>query len=1002
MLPSTRRWLLPVTVCLAVLVFLAIPGTASAGDDSAEAGKILDQIRVNKGICVLLSPHPNGLAVALARQSELTVYVQLPTEKAAQQTRWELDGTGLLGTRIYVEEGPWSRIHLADNLADALVVTDAGAKTLPEDRNELARVVRPLGTLLIGQEKIVKPYPKEVDDWTHPFKGPDNNPQSYDQIARAPYLTQFLAEPWYVPFPEITVTSAGRVFKAFGHVGFKRRDWPWVNTLVAINGYNGTMLWKRSTEEGFNIHRNTMIATPEILYFADSKSCKLIDPASGEVKDEIVAPQQATGPVWKWMALEDGILYAVVGEEEPKDQVLRGTQTTAGWPWAPMTKLYDQEEYVWGFGRTVMAIDPKSKQVLWMHKETEPIDGRAVAMKNGRIYYYCEHKFVACLDAKEGKPLWRTTDPELLKAIGPSLHAQRPDWGYSSSCYMKCTDEAVYFAGPQREQLVAISAENGKLLWNHPHGNFQLVIREEGLYAMGRTGPTILFEPLTGKIVKELAEMAHRGNCTRATGTIDSIFARGHEHGGTMRLPVASNQPQRIALMRPGCHDGVIAAGGQLYWGPWMCDCSLSLVGLISLGPAGDFDFQAEATDAERLQSAADAGDTIQPFPIAPGDWPSYRADNQRNAASAATIPGQVTEAWRYSPKMPSDPAAPITAGGKVFLSGSDGVVRAINAQDNTLGWKAFTGGPITYPPAIEDGRLFVGSGDGWIYAFEAATGRRLWRFRAAPVERKINLYGKLASTWPVAGGVLVDDGVVYAAAGVASYDGTHVYALDAKTGRLRWQNNTSGQLAGEGSVTGVSVQGHLLLHGDKLYLAGGNVVSPAVYDIHDGRCLNTLENEWNKAPRGRELFLVGENVIAFERLLYAPKQYWQGRYFAGHLLQGNSGNMLVRAAGGRVVRIEPQAATEQNPAAIWDTAVFQRAEAMALGNNAVVIAGELPESTQEQRSYGLIALSTEDGQPLWRHPLPSMPLPWGLALDSAGRVVLTLQDGSVLCLAAK
>ena len=42
------------------------------------------------------------------------------------------------------------------------------------------------------------------------------------------------------------------------------------------------------------------------------------------------------------------------------------------------------------------------------------------------------------------------------------------------------------------------------------------------------------------------------------------------------------------------------------------------------------------------------------------------------------------------------------------------------------------------------------GSGDGWVYAFEAATGKQLWRFRVAPAERKVSTYGRLTSTWPV------------------------------------------------------------------------------------------------------------------------------------------------------------------------------------------------------------------------------------------------------------
>ena len=107
------------------------------------------------------------------------------------------------------------------------------------------------------------------------------------------------------------------------------------------NGYNGTILWERALEPGFNIHRNTMIATPDILYLADSKSCKLLDASTGRLKSEIVAPPGATGPVWKWMAAEDGVLYAMVGEEEFRDRALRGSRTLPGWPWKPMTDGYD-------------------------------------------------------------------------------------------------------------------------------------------------------------------------------------------------------------------------------------------------------------------------------------------------------------------------------------------------------------------------------------------------------------------------------------------------------------------------------------------------------------------------------------------------------------------------------------------------------------------------------------------------------------------------------------
>ena len=65
------------------------------------------------------------------------------------------------------------------------------------------------------------------------------------------------------------------------------------------------------------IHRNTMIATPAELYIGDDKSCKVIDAATGKLLDEIVPPRgPAGGTFWKWMALEDGVLYAMMGEQE--------------------------------------------------------------------------------------------------------------------------------------------------------------------------------------------------------------------------------------------------------------------------------------------------------------------------------------------------------------------------------------------------------------------------------------------------------------------------------------------------------------------------------------------------------------------------------------------------------------------------------------------------------------------------------------------------------------
>jgi len=372
-----------------------------------QSRSLLEQIGVTRGICVVLGDNGCERALQLAGNSELLIYLQLPSAEDVRATREIADEAGLYGNRIFIEEGSLKHLHLADNLADALI---AIGQTANVSQAEALRVLRPGGKALLGRKFVVKPSIDGVDDWSHPYHGPDNNPQSQDKVIVAPYLTQFMAEPRYAPLPQVTVTSAGRVFKAFGHVAFKEREEPFLNKLVAFNGYNGTMLWQRDLAEGVMIHRNTMIATEETLYLGDDKSCKMIDTVTGKLKDEIIPPRRlAGGTFWKWMAMENGVLYALIGEQEQRDETKRWRRQQHGWPWNPISKGFNQPEHPWGFGRNVLAIDPSSKKVLWSYREDESIDGRAICMKNGRIYIFRFGAYLACLDAKTGNPLWRKT-----------------------------------------------------------------------------------------------------------------------------------------------------------------------------------------------------------------------------------------------------------------------------------------------------------------------------------------------------------------------------------------------------------------------------------------------------------------------------------------------------------------------------------------------------------------------------------------------------------------
>jgi len=802
----------PFQVILAFLIVAVVSPSAPANE---QADGLLKRIGLERGICVVLDDSGCKLAMELAEKSKLLVYTQTPGADV-DRARRAAEAAGLDARRLSIEQGDLSHLHLADSVAD-VVVTVGNAGQISDE--EVLRVLRPGGKALLGQRELVKPVPDGVDDWSHAYHGPDNNPVSQDRLIRAPYITQFLANPRYGPAPQVSVAAGGRVFKAFGHVAWHEREEPFLNTLVAFNGYNGTMLWRRKLPEGLMVHRNTIIATPQTIYFGDDQSCKLINAVTGETIGDIAPPVDvAGGTFWKWMALEDGILYAVLGAPEPKDETMRWKREAHGWPWNGISRGYNQPEHPWGFGRNLLAIDPKTKAVLWHYHEDEPMDGRAVCMKNGRIFAFRFGTYLTCLDAKTGQVLWRKTKdntPKLFEALGSYLPRQGWQTNWRTTVYLKCSDQAVYFAGPQLGQLLAVSAEDGRMLWQHPYDNFQLIIHSDGLYGIsGPWGQNVSkkFNPLTGEVLAELP--TGRRACTRPTATLDSILFRAM--GGSVRFDLASSHPRWVSPMRPPCHDGVTITNGLLYWWPFTCDCQLTLNGVTCLGPAGDFDFTPDYSGADRLERKRNETAAVEALDESPGDWPTFRANNQRTAATEAVIPDAGRLLWqaKASAFAGERPTAPVAASGLVLLAGSDGVVRALDGDTGREQWKAYTGGEIRIPPTIWKGRAMVGSGDGWVYAFEAATGRLLWRFRAAPVERRMPVYGKMLSTWPAASGVLVANETAYFAAGLANYDGTYVYAIDPSTGNVRWCNDTSGHLDAE-AHSGVSVQGHLLQNQD-------------------------------------------------------------------------------------------------------------------------------------------------------------------------------------------
>jgi outer membrane protein assembly factor BamB len=237
---------------------------------------------------------------------------------------------------------------------------------------------------------------------------------------------------------------------------------------------------------------------------------------------------------------------------------------------------------------------------------------------------------------------------------------------------------------------------------------------------------------------------------------------------------------------------------------------------------------------------------------------------------------------------------------------------------------------------------------------------------------------------------VLVEDGVAYAAAGMFDYDGIHVYALDAKSGAIRWQEHTTGSVETGEPESGAGVQSHLLLHRGDVYLSGGSQAPLIAFDAETGECAA------KGSGRGKDLFVFGGQVRAAGYPLYWRQE--DAHLIENAVLESAAGPISI--AGPRIALVGEKKDDKGNPVAVWAQEAFADITAAVAAPNAILVAGVDREMVDKELRFraGIAAFDPADGKELWKHPLPAATVQWGAAVGPDGQIVLTLQDGRVLC----
>lgn len=107
--PFASRRTLSSGCLLSTLFALLLASPALA----ANSERLLQQIGVARGICAIVGENAGPIANELAKDSELTLWVRSPSEADALAVRRSAEAAGMLGSRIYVEQGDADRLSLA-------------------------------------------------------------------------------------------------------------------------------------------------------------------------------------------------------------------------------------------------------------------------------------------------------------------------------------------------------------------------------------------------------------------------------------------------------------------------------------------------------------------------------------------------------------------------------------------------------------------------------------------------------------------------------------------------------------------------------------------------------------------------------------------------------------------------------------------------------------------------------------------------------------------------
>ena len=254
-------------------------------------------------------------------------------------------------------------------------------------------------------------------------------------------------------------------------------------------------------------------------------------------------------------------------------------------------------------------------------------------------------------------------------------------------------------------------------------------------------------------------------------------------------------------------------------------------------------------------------------------DWPTYQHDYARTGVARESLLAPFTDGWVHRSRHAPRPAwrgeakwdgwnkvydlksrqifdyayHPVIADGLLYYgSSADDKIYCLDAATGEQRWTFFTEGPVRLAPTIAEARVFVGSDDGHAYCLDAKSGKLIWKTQLGPRDYRIPGNSRIISRWPLRTGIIVIGDLAYCAAGMFPSEGVLITAIEADTGKIKWQQKQ----------TDLPAQGYMLASHTRLYVPAGRN-NPVVLNRADGKRIRVVSGQG-----GTYALLTGDNLV--------------------------------------------------------------------------------------------------------------------------------------------